>query len=223
MPGEEFSYDKTILPRTAENGYMAAPVYVGNKVESGMGGGICQPSSTLYGAALYANLEILERHNHSMLVSYMPAGLDATISQGALDLRLRNNTPYPVKIASQASGGVLTFSIWGYNPENISVNIVRSGSEYQYYATRIVMKDGVEISRESLSSSRYVPPAPTPEPSASPEPEATPEPENGSTETPSPTSETENTPVGTTMPQAPSAPSVVPTTAPTSSGLTVAD
>ena len=58
MPDEEFSYDKTILPRTSANGYMAAPVYVGNKVESGLGGGICQPSSTLYAAALYANLEI---------------------------------------------------------------------------------------------------------------------------------------------------------------------
>ncbi len=222
MPGEEFSYDKTILPRTAANGYMAAPVYVGNKVESGMGGGICQPSSTLYCAALYANLEILERHNHSMLVSYLPAGLDATISQGALDLRFRNNTPYPIKIAAQASGGALTFSIWGYNPENISVEILRSGGGYQYYATRVVKKNGEEISREALPSSRYVPPAPTPTPEASPAPEATDAPESGLAATPAPAegaTDQSSTSAGgtgnqTNAPQEPQSPPVVPDTQP---------
>ncbi len=160
MPGDEFSYDKTILPRTYKNGYQAAPVYVGNKVESGLGGGICQPSSTLYVAALYANLEILERHNHSMLVSYLPAGLDATIAQGYLDLRLKNNTKYPIKIEGTAQGGKLTFRILGYNPENLSVEIVRGGGGYHYTATRIVKQDGMEISREPLSSSKYSPKAP---------------------------------------------------------------
>jgi len=225
MPGEEFSYDQTILPRTAANGYMAAPVYVGNKVESGMGGGICQPSSTLYGAALYANLEILERHNHSMQVSYMPAGLDATIAQGALDLRLRNSTPYPVKISAQASGGVLTFSIWGYNPENISVDILRSGSGYQYYATRVVKKDGKEISREALSSSRYVPPEPTPTPSASPEPDASPSPEDGeNAATPAPSEGTGNLPENTEAPSVPTeaaTPVPAPTVAPATTEPTI--
>ncbi len=231
MPGEEFSYDKTILPRTTANGYLAAPVYVGNKVESGLGGGICQPSSTLYAAALYANLEILERHNHSMLVSYMPAGLDATISQGALDLRLRNNTPYPVKISSQASGGVLTFSIWGYNPENISVDILRSGGGYLYSATRVVKKNGEEIHREALSSSRYVPPEPseTPAPSASAEPEEPPALSEGSEpeatpDTPKPPTPAETAPAvssdppsgtGTAEPAVPSAtPVPTPSTTP---------
>ena len=216
MPGEEFSYDKTILPRTADNGYQAAPVYVGNKVESGMGGGICQPSSTLYGAALYANLEILERHNHSMLVSYMPAGLDATISQGALDLRLRNNTPYPVKIAAQASGGMLTFSIWGYNPENISVDIIRSGGGYSYSTTRVVKKNGEEIHRESLGTSRYVPPEPSasPQPTESAKPEETP----ASSQPPAP-SETApavptDAPPGTGTPEV-TAPGTTPTPTPT--------
>ncbi len=159
MPGDEFSYDKTILPRTYENGYQAAPVYVGNKVESGLGGGICQPSSTLYCAALYANLEILERHNHSMLVGYMPAGLDATIAEGYLDMRFKNSTNYPIKIEATAQGGELTFNILGYNPENISVELVRNGGGFHYTATRIVYKDGVEISREALDSSIYSPKA----------------------------------------------------------------
>lgn len=218
MPGEEFSYDKTILPRTSANGYMAAPVYIGNKVESGLGGGICQPSSTLYGAALYANLEILERHNHSMLVSYMPAGLDATIAQGALDLRLKNNTPYPVKISGSANGGVLTFSIWGYNPEKISVDVLRSGGGFTYSATRVVKKDGVEIKRESLGTSRYVEPEPseTPEPTESTEPTENPE----GTEAPPAGGGTEPTvsapPEGTGNPPAESTPPyTVPTATPT--------
>lgn len=163
MPGDEFSYDKTILPRTYANGYQSAPVYVGNKVESGLGGGICQPSSTLYGAVLYANMEILERHNHSMLVGYMPAGLDATIAQGYLDFRFKNSSDYPIKIEATASGGKLTFSILGYNPENISVEIIRSGGGYYYTATRVVYQDGVEIAREALGASRYSPKEEEPE------------------------------------------------------------
>lgn len=171
MPGEEFSYDKTILPRTAENGYRAAPVYVGNKVESGMGGGICQPSSTLYAAALYANLEILERHNHTLKVGYMPPGLDATIAQGYLDLRFKNNTGYPVKITADTSGGVVNFSIWGYNPENYSVELLRSGGGNSYHVTRVVKKDGAEVAREKMTSSHYQTPAPseTPKPTAKPQ------------------------------------------------------
>lgn len=155
MPGEEFSYDKTILPRTSANGYMAAPVYVGNKVESGLGGGICQPSSTLYAAALYANLEILERHNHSLPVSYIPPGMDATIAQGVLDLRLRNSTGYPIKINASADGGVLTFEILGYNPEKISVELERYTSGGAYCLNRIVKRNGEVINKEKMTSSVY--------------------------------------------------------------------
>lgn len=155
MPGEELSYDKTILPRTSANGYMPAGVYVGNKSDVGMGGGICQPSSTLYAAALYANLEIAERHNHSLPVSYLPSGMDATIAEGYLDLRIRNNTNYPVKIVSSAEGGVCTFSIYGYNEKNVSVDIERSFSGGAYHVTRVVKENGTEVKREKMSSSVY--------------------------------------------------------------------
>ncbi len=155
MPDEEFSYDKTILPRTYQNGYQAAPVYVGNKVESGLGGGICQPSSTLYVAALYANLGILERHNHSLAVSYMPPGLDATIAEGYLDLRLKNTTGYPIKIVANPDGGVIAFSIMGYNPDNTKVEIVRSSGGGKHFVTRVVYKNGVEVNREAMTSSVY--------------------------------------------------------------------
>lgn len=185
MPEEEFSYDKTILPRNAANGYQAAPVYVGNKVESGMGGGICQPSSTLYCAALYANLQILERHNHSLTVSYMPPGLDATIAEGYMDLRLKNNTGYPIRIDADSAGGKVTFTIRGYNPEHYSVELLRSGGGYVYDVTRVVKKDGAEVTREKMSSSHYQPPAPseTPKPSAAPKNEEKPQ-TPAATETP---------------------------------------
>lgn len=173
MPGEEFSYDKTILPRNTANGYQAAPVYVGNKVESGMGGGICQPSSTLYCAALYANLEITERHNHSMQVAYIPAGMDATIAEGYLDLKFKNSTDYPIKLVADATGGRLTFSIKGYNPDNISVELVRGGGGFNYTLTRIVKKNGEIIKRENMKPSKYVPKAEEPEEEEKPEEEGT--------------------------------------------------
>lgn len=155
MPDEEFSYDKTILPRKASNGYMAAAVYVGNKVESGMGGGICQPSSTLYAAALYANLEIVERHNHSLPVGYIPLGMDATIAEGVLDLKLKNNTGYPVKIVATADGGIVSFSILGTNIDNTNVSIDRSSKDRTYYVTRTVKKNGEVVKTEKMRSSTY--------------------------------------------------------------------
>lgn len=164
MPGEEFSYDKAILPRNPANGYMPAPVYVGNQSAMGYGGGICQASSTLYSAALYANLGVLERHNHSMSVGYIPPGMDATISEGVLDLKLKNTTDYPVKIDATAEGGVITMSILGYNPEKYSVDILRSAGGGAYHVTRVVKKDGVEVGREKMPSSAYQPHAPKKKP-----------------------------------------------------------
>lgn len=155
MPGEELSYDKTILPRTAANGYQSAGVYVGNKVETGMGGGICQPSSTLYAASLYANLEIVERHNHSLPVSYIPLGMDATIAEGVLDLKIRNNTNYPIKIVATGDNGVACFKILGTNIDNTSVAIERTSGGGSYYVTRVVKKNGEVVNREKMSSSTY--------------------------------------------------------------------
>ena len=155
MPGEEFSYNDIVGERTAANGFQAAPIYVGNKVESGLGGGVCQPSSTIYAAALYANMEIVERYPHSLAVSYMPGGMDATVSYGTLDFRFKNSTPYPVKVVAVTEGGTLTCKIMGYNPEKYSVQIARSSSGRTYYVTRIVYQDGVEVNREQMGTSTY--------------------------------------------------------------------
>lgn len=119
MPGEEFSYNNTIGNPNAERGYKIAGIYENGKTSEGVGGGICQVSSTLYSAVLYADLEIVERHNHSLTVPYVPNGQDATVSYGVIDFRFKNNTEYPVKVLSTTSNRNLKVSIIGteYEPE----------------------------------------------------------------------------------------------------------
>lgn len=189
MPGEIFSYNDAVGERTSENGFYVANVYVGNKVESGLGGGVCQPSSTLYSATLYANMEIVERAPHSLAVSYMPGGMDATVSYGTIDFKFKNSSEYPVKVVAVTDGGTLTCKILGYNPDNYSVEIERSGGGLSYHVTRVVYKDGVEIKRESMGTTTYgvqekEEPEATPEPSANPEAQPTDEPSEGEGSTP---------------------------------------
>ncbi len=111
QPGGSFSFSQTILPRTAANGYVVAPVFVNKKVSKGTGGGICQVSSTLYAAMLNAGLPATERHPHSLPVDYLPEGLDATISGTALDLKFDNIYSQPIMIQASAANGALTVSL----------------------------------------------------------------------------------------------------------------
>lgn len=118
-PGETISVSGLMGPRTIAGGYGVAGAYIGNDVVDSVGAGICQTASTLYAAALYAELTVVERHNHSMTVNYMPAALDATIYAGnsytspQKDLKLRNDYDYPVYIAAFAGGGTVSFVIYG--------------------------------------------------------------------------------------------------------------
>ena len=112
-PGDVFSYNDTVGPRTAERGFREAGVYVGNKVEQGLGGGICQVSSTLFNAVVLADLEIVYRMSHSLPVSYVPLGRDATVSYGSIDFKFANNTGAPIKIIASAVNGRNTVSIYG--------------------------------------------------------------------------------------------------------------
>lgn len=112
-PGETFSVCDHLVPFTAENGYELAPEYAMGRVVQGYGGGICQVSTTLYNALLLAELEIVERHNHTMTVSYVPYSMDAAIAEGSMDLVFRNNLDTPILISGYAYGGELTFTIWG--------------------------------------------------------------------------------------------------------------
>ena len=110
-PGEEFSFNETVGERTAERGYKEASIIIDGKKEKGIGGGICQVSSTVYQAAVKADLEILERHEHSKKVPYIAKGEDATIS-GKLDLRFKNNHNFPVKFEVATNGEIVTVVVY---------------------------------------------------------------------------------------------------------------
>ena len=98
--------------------------------EDGVGGGICQVSSTLYVATLRADLEIVERKNHSLYVSYVPLGQDATVAYGAVDYRFKNNTNYPIKVVAYTKGSSLTVSLLGTQTQNKKVEIVTQTLSY---------------------------------------------------------------------------------------------
>ncbi|MBO5412961.1 MAG: VanW family protein [Clostridia bacterium] len=184
MPGETFSYNKTLGKRTAEAGYKDAAGYAGGKVVQMIGGGICQISSTLYDAVVYANLEIVERHNHAFLTSYVGAGKDATVVYGSLDFQFKNTRKYPIKIESYMQNGIATVNIYGIKEENeyeveisttvlnyIPYNVIyendsslASGKEIvtqggqkgcKSITYKILKQNGKEVSRSVLSTDTY--------------------------------------------------------------------
>ena len=123
MPGESFSYNNHTGDRSISNGYKNAPVIVQGVVQEGIGGGVCQVSTTLYNAVLYSGLEIESIKNHSIPSSYVPKGRDATVSYGAIDFIFKNNLEYPVYIKNSVYGNTLTCSIYGSyeNKQNIDI------------------------------------------------------------------------------------------------------
>lgn len=118
LSGETFSYNKTLGPRTVANGYKNGKIYSGGEVVDGIGGGICQISSTLYNTVLMSNLQIVERKNHQFVTSYLPAGRDATVVYGSTDFRFKNTRKYPIRIVASARNGIATVSIFGIKEEN---------------------------------------------------------------------------------------------------------
>ncbi len=112
-PGKTFSVVKTIKDRTIENGYQSAAEYSSGKVVDGIGGGVCQVSTTLYNAVINAELEIVERSPHSMVVAYVDVSRDAAIAGDYKDFKFKNNTDVPVYIAATADGSTLSFRIYG--------------------------------------------------------------------------------------------------------------
>ncbi len=166
-------------------GYLPADAILNGKIVQEYGGGICQTSTTLYGAAIRANMSIIERANHLWKSSYVPVGLDATINYPTTDLKIRNDSNYPMYIGAYMSGKTLTCEIYGFKenfydtieakswisstipaPEAIYISdnslspgtkIVQKQSSPGYYAEacRIFYKNGVEVKRENLPTSRY--------------------------------------------------------------------
>ena len=161
MPGETFSYNKVVGARTIAAGYKEAPIYVSGKVVDGLGGGICQVTTTLYNAALYANLEIIQRTNHQFVPSYAPASRDATVVYGSIDFQFKNNRNYPIKLVCSVSGGVANFQIFGLKQEDdcqVEISSYITGrTSYAIYseAYKILRRDGKEVGRQLLSKDVY--------------------------------------------------------------------
>lgn len=126
QPGERFSYNDIVGERTAEAGFKIAPTYSGTAHLDALGGGICQVSSTLYNAALYANLEINERVCHTMIVGYLPLGLDATVDWPDTNFVFTNSRDYPIRIKAWVddAGRQLTIEIWGTDVDGSYVDML---------------------------------------------------------------------------------------------------
>lgn len=112
-PGEEFSFNQTVGPRTVEAGYQMAMIIEGDKFVPGLGGGICQVSSTLYNAVRLASLRVIERSHHSLTVTYVPPGQDATVAYPSLDFKFRNDSDGYLLIRSLVNSNTVAFSIYG--------------------------------------------------------------------------------------------------------------
>lgn len=123
-PGEDFEFYKGIGGEpTKARGFQEAPVYVNGRVDSGIGGGMCQVSTTLYNAVLEANLQPLERYSHVFPVHYIPMGLDAAVAYGCNTLKFRNNTKGYLWIKSYHDGNTLSFTIIGHDKLDKKISI----------------------------------------------------------------------------------------------------
>jgi vancomycin resistance protein YoaR len=128
-PGDIFSYNKIVGPRVASAGFKEAPVIIKGELVPGIGGGICQVSTTLYNAVLLADLKITRRSHHAFPVHYVPAGRDATVVDGSIDFQFQNSTAAPIYIAASASKGRLSFRILGKKMPGKSVKIELSNHQ----------------------------------------------------------------------------------------------
>ncbi len=135
FPGDVFSFNKVVGERTTGAGFKSAPAYYMGMTVNETGGGICQVSSSLYSCAVYANLEIVTRHNHRYAVGYIPDGLDATVSWGGPEFEFKNSTAYPIKILAFTDGRNLTVQFYGTNPDGIYVETERNRLSTINYTT----------------------------------------------------------------------------------------
>lgn len=185
LPGDVFSYNETVGPRVPSAGFKDAPVIIGGELQPGTGGGICQVSSTLYNAALLADLKIVRRSHHAFPVHYLPAGRDATVVDGAIDFRFRNTLEHPIAIDAKVTGGAVVFNIYGHPDDKREVSLATSGhstvgagiqtisdpklpkgrrvvekrakSGQRVTLSRVVKKDGQVLRQEVISRDYYRP------------------------------------------------------------------
>lgn len=150
-PGESFSVTAAVSPFTEENGYEPAPSYESGKVVDTYGGGICQVSTTLYNALLKSELDIIERYNHTMVVTYVDPSKDAAIAEGLMDLVFSNNTDAPIYIEGWGYGGELTFNIYGHETRPADRTV-----EYVSETKKTTQPEGVKLYAKADANVGYV-------------------------------------------------------------------
>ena len=129
----------------------------------GLGGGICQITSTLYNAVVFANMKITSRRNHMFVPSYVSGGRDATVVYGSTDFKFKNSRSYPIKLVSSVEGGVATISVYVYKNENdpeyeisIENNLVKTTAKSLVYdAYKVYKQNGEVVNREKMSRDTY--------------------------------------------------------------------
>ncbi|MGH4124975.1 MAG: VanW family protein [Clostridium sp.] len=149
MPGEVFSFNGTVGERTAARGYQSAGVIIGDKIEQGLGGGICQVSSTLYNAILGTELVSVERIHHTISSGYIPKGQDATVDYGNLDYKFKNTYKYPIYIEGIVSNRNIYFNVYSNSSlTNRTYEIISEMLEVTQPKTEII-KDATKYEGES--------------------------------------------------------------------------
>lgn len=158
-PGEVFSFNQTTGDTSsADRGYLPAAAISDGEIIQAYGGGICQAATTVYGAALRADMQIVARTNHTYPSVYCPIGQDATVSYPSCDFKFKNSSNYPIFIKAFMSGKTLTVQIYGLHPsswDNIEVTSSSNADKTQATAAKNFYKNGALIKTESISSSTY--------------------------------------------------------------------
>ena len=138
MPNEQFSYNEHTGLRTVENGYKNAPVIIEGSLQEGLGGGVCQVSSTLYNAVLYSGLEIVNVKNHTIPSGYVPKGRDATVTDSGIDFIFKNNFKQPVYVKNYVSGNTIVCQIYGSSKDIQNIEIVTNTDQVSIAPTKKV-------------------------------------------------------------------------------------
>lgn len=159
QPGETFSLNGVVGRRTAAKGYQNAIIFQNGQQVEGLGGGVCQVSSTVYGAVLYADLKVTERSSHQFQVSYTPVSQDAAVYYGSQDFKFVNDTDHSIKIAASEGSGSLTVTIYGIKTSDKKVTLSSKSSvsgNYKYASLYKTVTENGKSTTTKVNSSKYL-------------------------------------------------------------------
>ena len=155
LPNEIFSFNKVVGKRTSENGYRNAKIIVNNEYVEGIGGGVCQVSSTLYNSALLAGLEIIEANKHSKQVAYVKQGFDAMVNYGSSDLKFKNNTNQKLTIITNYSSNNIRIRLFGENLNNTTYKLTNEITDIIEPGEDIISDNEQKYSNKVIYSDEY--------------------------------------------------------------------